>query len=280
MFSTMDSCPQDIMENNATQTHVLCLCVFNNPEHALSWINKLIPKNKNNTFIKWASQRGARRELIRERFKNNMLGNLDKLDFKIYCVISNESDISYITQSYYLNNLHYISQELNDNKKNCLIFNLPENNKIKLHVLKAGRIIWAFHVLHMLHDQFGISGIIHSDWLAQDSMTTRIPAEGASLINFLLSYTKTELTLKLPKDPKDQTYELMSDWVAGWCKEFIDNNEEDEQFSRLINSESPKIIKLDFKPSFGKIFYGRPFFLHTYDAKNKIHRFFINYLAW
>lgn len=147
---------------------------------------KLIPKNRHQAFHKWGSKnvRGKRKQEIREQFIENIDQNIHNIDFKVYCISSKESDISHITQGFYSSNLNNISQEQNDNGKNYLVFKITQNDTIKMPVLRAARLIWAFECLRMLNSEFKLEGKILSDWFASDSYETAVPAVGVSLVNF------------------------------------------------------------------------------------------------
>jgi hypothetical protein len=93
MFNTLDSNPQEGLEFKPNYYHTMCVCSFSSREHALYWIMKLIPRDRNNNFHKWSSKnaRSQRKKAVRGQFIDNVLFNLNAIDFKVYCVSSSES---------------------------------------------------------------------------------------------------------------------------------------------------------------------------------------------
>ncbi|STX81611.1 Uncharacterised protein [Legionella busanensis] len=260
MFYTLDSNPQENLEFKPNSYHTMCFCCFRDKEHALSWIKKLIPQNRCQVFHKWSSEsvRGRRKQKVRETFIENINKNIHDIDFKVYCISSTESDISFITQGFYSSNLNNISQEKNDNGKNYLVFKITQNNNIKIPALRAARLIWAFEGLRMLNSMFEFEGKILSDWFASDSYDTAVPVTGVSLVNFLLSNIGIKIQLEIPNDPKNEIFELMSDWFSGWCRTYMEKSEPfGSKYEKLIEKAPEKFIHLILNPPYNPITYGQ-----------------------
>ncbi|QEY51601.1 hypothetical protein [Legionella longbeachae] len=175
----------------------------------------------------------------------------------MYCISSTESDISHITQSFYSSNLNNISQEQNDNGKNYLVFKITQNDTIKMPVLRAARLIWAFKCLKLLNSQFELEGKILSDWFASDSYGTTVPVVGVSLVNFFLSNIGINTQIEIPQDSKNEIFELMSDWFSGWCKTYMEKSESfGSEYEKLIEKAPDKFVHLIFGPPYNPITYG------------------------
>ncbi|RUR12570.1 hypothetical protein [Legionella septentrionalis] len=259
MFNTLDSSPQECLEFKPHYYHTMCVCSFRNREHALYWIKKIVPQNKNKGFHKWSSKaRGQRKVEIRKQFVKSVLANLNEIDFKVYCISSTESDISHIAQYFFSQNLSNITQEVQENGKNYLLFKITKNKTIKMPALRAARLIWTIECCRMLKSQFNLSGEILSDWFAFDSYDTADPAEGVSLVNFLLKATGVNLQISIPQKASNDVFELMSDWFSGWCRSSLEKTNHLFKEYKYLNDVAPeKFENLMLGPPYNLILYGQ-----------------------
>jgi hypothetical protein len=106
---------------------------------------KLIPRNKNGMYVKWAG--GRRKAYTREHFIDNCLRHTNEIDFKVNCISTNEGDMSWFAWAFYMQNRSLVEQKTDDKNRNCLVFQINENNHISFPVLRAGYLIWCFNAI-------------------------------------------------------------------------------------------------------------------------------------
>lgn len=258
-FNTMDSQPEEWLQDDAAVLHTLCFCCFHDSASAKKWIHQLVPKNQIGVLQKWSG--GARRDgnLRRRReFIEAINWHYSDIDFSVHCISATEAEISKFAQAFYWQNLNNIRQELDDKNRNCLVFKINEAKEIKIPVLRAAILIWIYYSIKYMKDENNLNGFIYSDWFSADKQTGEDKALGVAMVNFLLKRTGLELELKLPLDPASAEADLLSDWFAGWCnssKAGTVEAEIKEEFEKVLDRSPKKIdwimygVEVTFTPA-------------------------------
>lgn len=217
MFNTLDSQPQEWLLHDPDLLHTLCVCCFRDAMSAREWIHRLVPRDKNGRLLKWSSNgREIRNLKRREQFIAQVIKNYNSIDLSVHCISSTEAQISQFVQVFFLQNLPNITQELDAKGRNCLVFKISEDKKIRLPVLRAAKLIWIYFCIKYMKGVNQLAGFIYSDWFSADAMVGEDKALGISMVNFLLSSTGLNLQLSIPHDPGGSEADLLSDWFAGW----------------------------------------------------------------
>jgi len=245
MYNIMDSQPQEWLNNNPNQIHTLCVCSFVNRDSTVFWTNELVPKNKNGIPFKWSCKSGSKRNLkIRSYFIERVKSAKSRINFKVHCISSSESQISNFANYFYLQNIKQIKQENDEKGRNCLVFNMGDRSPIKMPALRAANLIWIVFCIKYLKEQEGLSGFILSDWFCNDNMESEDPAVGVSIVNYFLKCLKIDLQISITKLGTVTYDDILSDWFSGWCntvKSKVACKYQVEEFEKL-EDEDPKII--------------------------------------
>jgi hypothetical protein len=219
MFTTLDTQPQEWMEGNEHNSHTIAACHFQNLDHLEYWVDKLVPKNRNGSFVKWSS--GRHKSKTRERFIENCLNCFNEIDFQVNCVSTNEGQMSWFAWSFYMQIKNSVTQQLDCKNRNCLVFQIGKNQTISFPVLRAGYLIWYYFVLKYLFEFKNISGKIISDNFCGDEVG---PGEGKALgvsfVNFLLGQSNFTSLVSLPKTSRYRACDRLSDFFCGWVNTF------------------------------------------------------------
>ena len=236
MFTTLDAKPQEWMEGDSNVLHTVAACHFKSLEHAEYWIGKLIPRNRNGIFVKWAG--GRRKEQTKDSFIDNFLSQANDLDFKVNCVSSNEGEMSWFAWAFYFQNQSFITQQLDTKGRNCLVFTGIGKNGISLPVLRAGYLIWYNHVIRYLAESEQISGTFLSDNFCNDELGVgEGKAQGVAFVNFLLSLSSKKPQISLPITDQYKKCDLISDYMCGWINSVRSNKATDKQKETLERIE-------------------------------------------
>jgi hypothetical protein len=214
MFTTLDAKPQEWMHGDSKVLHTVAACHFSSPEHAEYWIDALVPKNRDGQFVKWAG--GRRKTETRDAFLAACINNLEKLDFSVTCVSSNEGEMSWFAWALYFSNRHLITQKTDTKKRNCLIFELGNGESMGFPVLRAGYLIWYHNVIRYLVDGKGICGKFLSDNFCGDEMGPGPgKAKGVAFVNMLLNSRAPKPQISLPTNDRYRKMDLLSDHFCG-----------------------------------------------------------------
>lgn len=236
MITTLDSQPQEWMVGDENIFHTIAACHFQNIEHIEHWINKLIPRNKNGSFIKWAG--GRRKEQTRDQFIDNCIKLSSEIDFKVNCVSTSEGKMSWFAWAFYMQNQRLVSQRLDDKKRNCLVFQISDKKEIAFPVLRAGHLIWYHHVIRYLAKVQKIDGMLLSDNFACDEEG---PGEGKALgvsfVNYLMFQSKSDLRVSLPTNDRFRECDRLSDYFCGWVNSVRSEIAVDEHVNKLAELE-------------------------------------------
>ncbi len=253
MFTTMDSQPQEWLLNNPQVRHTVAFCSFGNGAHARAWIDRLVPRDQNGSFLKWSSGRGRDRARRRRlQFIERIERAVDEIDFYVQCISSCESEISECTQAFYLQNLEAISQDTDATGRNYLVFKINPTKVVKVPVLRAARLVWAWNCLKYMKEVRGLDGFIKSDWFAGDAPDGEDPGVGVSLLNFLLQQTGVGLQVSIARNPAEGEAELLSDWFAGLCNSSLNGSVDADiakRFDALLDRQ-PRIDRINFRCAF------------------------------
>lgn len=215
MITTLDAQPQEWMEGDENVFHTVAACHFKNLEHVEYWINKLIPKNKNGSFVKWAG--GRRKGQTRDQFVNNCLKYSSEIDFQVNCVSTHEGEMSWFAWAFYMQNRRLVTQRLDAKNRNCLVFLINSEKNVSFPVLRAGYLIWYHHVIRYLAEFQNIGGKFLSDNFCNDEEGPgNGKALGVSFVNFLLKQSKSDLQISLPKADRYKQCDRLSDYFCGW----------------------------------------------------------------
>lgn len=216
-YNTIDSQPQESLLNNPNLIHTFCFCVFKDKRILFDWIKKLVPHDKNGVPKKWSNGDGKVRSLNnRKEFIENLEKNKNDLDFKVYCISSNESQISIFANAFYLSNIGNIVQENDSKGRNCLVFRITDAKTLKIPALRAANLIWIYYCLKYLCEEKGINGFIYSDWFSNDSMQGDDKAVGVAIVNYFLKTSNLGIQISIAKPNTTRYDDIISDWFAGW----------------------------------------------------------------
>lgn len=245
MFSTIDSQPQEWLLNEPDLLHTLSLCCFRDGASARSWIHTLVPKDKNGNLVKWSA--GGPKERVQRR-RNQFIEQVDKhydaIDFAVHCISSTEEQISEFANALFLQNLQNIRQETDAKGRNCLVFNVSEQETIRMPALRAAKLIWIYFCMKYMKEAHNLSGFVYSDWFSNDTAAGEDKARGVSMVNFLLNSTGVGLQLSISNSPASSEADLLSDWFAGWSnssKSGTANSELVAKFDALVERVPRKI---------------------------------------
>lgn len=215
MITTLDAQPQEWMEGDENVFHTVAACHFQNIEHIEHWINKLIPRNQNGSFVKWAG--GRRKGQTRDQFIDNCLKYSSEIDFQVNCVSTIEGKMSWFAWAFYMKNQRLVTQRLDAKNRNCLVFQISNEKDISFPVLRAGYLIWYHHVVRYLSEFQNIRGKFLSDNFACDEEGPGDgKAVGVSFVNFLLKQSGSDLQISLPKAGRYRECDRLSDYFCGW----------------------------------------------------------------
>ena len=215
MITTLDAQPQEWMEGDENVFHTVAACHFQNIEHIEHWINKLIPRNQNGSFVKWAG--GRRKGQTRDQFIDNCLKYSSEIDFQVNCVSTIEGKMSWFAWAFYMQNQRLVTQRLDAKNRNCLVFQISNEKDISFPVLRAGYLIWYHHVVRYLSEFQNIRGKLLSDNFACDEEGPGDgKAVGVSFVNFLLKQSGSDLQISLPKAGRYRECDRLSDYFCGW----------------------------------------------------------------
>lgn len=233
MITTLDTQPQEWMEGDENIFHTVAACHFQSIEHIEHWINKLIPRNQNGSFIKWAG--GRRKDQSRDQFIDNCTRHSNEIDFKVNCVSTNESEMSWFAWAFYMQNQRLVTQRLDNKNRNCLVFQISGNKEIVFPVLRAGYLIWYHHVIRYLAEFQKINGMFLSDNFACDEEGKAL---GVSFVNYLMFQSKCEIRVSLPTNDRFRECDRLSDYFCGWVNSIRSNIAVEEQVNKLSELES------------------------------------------
>jgi len=215
MITTLDAQPQEWMEGNKNVIHTVAACHFQSIKHIEHWINKLVPRNQNGSFVKWAG--GRRRSKTRDLFIDGCLKYSNEIDFQVNCVSTNEGEMSWFAWAFYMQNRRLVTQRLDAKNRNCLAFGIGNEKDISFPVLRAGYLIWYHFVVRYLSEFQNISGKLLSDNLASDEEGPGDrKALGVSFVNFLLKESDSDLHIDLPIIDRYRECDRLSDYFCGW----------------------------------------------------------------
>jgi len=212
MITTLDARPQEWMEGDENVFHTVAACHFQNLEH---WINRLIPRNQNGSFVKWAG--GRRKGRTRDQFIDNCLEYSGEIDFQINCVSTSEGEMSWFAWTFYMQNRRLVTQRLDAKNRNCLVFQINNEKDISFPVLRAGYLIWYHYVVRYLSEFQDIRGKLLSDKFACDKKGPGDgKAVGVSFVNSLLKQSGLDLRISLPITERYRECDRLSDFFCGW----------------------------------------------------------------
>lgn len=215
MITTLDAQPQEWMEGDENVFHTVAACHFQNIEHIEHWINKLIPRNQNGSFVKWAG--GRRKDQTRDHFIDNCLKYSSEIDFQVNCVSTIEGNMSWFAWAFYMQHQRLVTQRHDAKNRNCLVFQISNEKDISFPVLRAGYLIWYHHVVRYLSEFKNIRGKLLSDNFACDEEGPGDgKAVGVSFVNFLLKQSGSDLQISLPKTGRYRECDRLSDYFCGW----------------------------------------------------------------
>jgi hypothetical protein len=215
MITTLDAQPQEWMEGDETVFHTVAACHFENLEHIEHWIHKLIPRNQNGDFVKWSG--GRRKAKTRDQFVDNCLKYSSEIDFQVNCISTSEGEMSWFAWAFYMQNQRHVTQRLDAKSRNCLVFQITTEKDLHFPVLRAGYLIWYHHVIRYLAESQNIKGKLISDNFACDQEPPGDgTALGVSFVNFLLTQSKSDLQVSLPRTDRYRACDRLSDYFCGW----------------------------------------------------------------
>jgi hypothetical protein len=245
MFSTLDSQPQEWLQNDPELLHTLCVCCFRDSVSAREWIHRLVPRDKNGQLLKWSAKGRTTRNLDRRtQFAERVSASYDQMDFSVHCISSTEAQISQFAQAFFLHYNQSITQELDSKNRNCLVFKINQQKTIKIPALRAAKLLWIYFCVKYMKEVNNLIGFIYSDWFCADVPEGEDKALGVSFVNFLLSQTGINLQLSIPHKASQSEADLLSDWFAGWSnssKGGTGNPELSAKLDQLIERAPQKI---------------------------------------
>jgi len=236
MITTLDAQPQEWMEGNKSVFHTVAACHFQSIEHIEYWINRLIPRNQNGSFVKWAG--GRRKSQTRDLFIDSCLKYSSEIDFQVNCVSTNEGEMSWFSWAFYMQNRRFVTQRLDAKNRNCLVFQISNEKDISFPVLRAGYLIWYHHVVRYLSECQNISGKFLSDNFACDEEGPGYgKALGVSFVNFLLKQSDSDFHIDLPRVDRYRECDRLSDYFCGWINSV--------RSKTTVNAHGQKLAELE-----------------------------------
>src|SRR4051812_38052519 len=94
----------------ARKTSSVAACHFKSLEHLEYWVHRLVPMNRNGTFVKWSG--GRRKAETRDQFIENCFKCAGEIDFQVNCVSTREGEMSWFAWSFYMQNRELVAQRL------------------------------------------------------------------------------------------------------------------------------------------------------------------------
>ncbi len=147
--------------------------------------------------------------------------------------------MSWFAWAFYMQNQRHVSQRLDAEERNCLVFKISAERDLHFPVLRAGYLIWYHHVVRYLAESQKIHGKLLSDNFANDQEG---PGEGKALavsfVNFLLTQSKSNLQVSLPVTERYRACDRLSDYFCGWVNSVRSNRATESQVQTLATLEA------------------------------------------